>query len=137
MNGIQIAQTVDLGAVPLNWTIAGIGDFDGNGSMDFLWRDTSGNVQIWLMNGTQVLSTTVLGNVPTSWSVAETGDFNGDGKSDILWLENFGDVGVWFMSGVTVSSTTISATLVLPGVSNRSTPIDAIRAYLRAIQHIP
>ena len=29
---------------------------------DILWRDSSGNVGLWLMNGTQILSTSVLGN---------------------------------------------------------------------------
>jgi len=71
-------------------TIAGIGDFDGNGSEDILWRDTSGNVSIWLMNGTSILSTTVLGNVPLTWTVAETGDYNGDGMTDILWTRQYG-----------------------------------------------
>ena len=36
MNSSQVVQTVDLGAVPLNWQIAGVGDFDGNGSTDIL-----------------------------------------------------------------------------------------------------
>ena len=68
MNGTRIVQGVDLGPLPLTWSVAGIGDFDGNGSSDILLRDTSGNVQIWLLNGTQVLSTKMLGNVSTSWS---------------------------------------------------------------------
>jgi FG-GAP-like repeat len=97
---------VDFGSAPANWKIAGVGDFDGNGSTDILWRDTSGNVGIWLMNGTSIMSTSVLGNVPTNWNVAQTGDYNGDGKSDILWLDTSGNVGAWFMNGTTVSSTT-------------------------------
>ena len=54
MNGSHIAQSVDFGSVPLNWTVAGIGDFDGNGSIDLLWRDTAGDAAIWLMNGTSI-----------------------------------------------------------------------------------
>jgi hypothetical protein len=107
MNGTQIAHSVDLGVVPSNWSFAGIGDFDGLGSFDILWRDTSGNVSVWLMNGTTIRSTAALGNVPLNWNIAETGDFNGDGKSDILLTDNAGDVGVWFMDGSTVSSTKI------------------------------
>jgi hypothetical protein len=34
-----------------NWTIVAIGDFDGNGDWDILWKDTSGNVAIWQMSG--------------------------------------------------------------------------------------
>ena len=87
MNGTTIAKTVNFGVVLLSWTIAGIGDFDRNGSTDILWRDASGNVGIWLMKGTSILSTAVLGNVPLICTIAETGDYNGAGMSDILWLD--------------------------------------------------
>jgi hypothetical protein len=107
MVGSQVAQSVNFGVVPLSWTIAGIGDFDGNGSVDLLWRDTSGNVGVWLMNGTQVMQSSVLGNVPLTWSITQTGDYNGDGKSDILWIDNSGNVGAWFMNGGTVLSSTL------------------------------
>jgi len=40
-----------------------------------IWRDTAGNVSIWLMNGTRVLQATVLGTVPLTWTIAQTGDF--------------------------------------------------------------
>jgi hypothetical protein len=111
MNGTTIAQTVDWGVVPLSWTIAGIGDFDGQlvsnptGTFGIVWRDTSGNVGIWLLNGTSIYQTAVLGQVPLTTTLAETGDFNGDGKSDILWIDSLGNVSVWFMDGATISST--------------------------------
>jgi hypothetical protein len=45
---------------------------------NILWRDTSGDVAIWLMNGTEG-SAAGVANVPTIWSIVGTGDFNGDG----------------------------------------------------------
>jgi hypothetical protein len=107
MNGTQIVNTVDLGIVPLNWTVAGIGDFDGNGSTDLLWRDSAGNVGIWLMNGTTITSTKVLGNVPLNWTITQTGDYNGDGKSDVLWMDSSGNVAAWFMNGAAITSTPV------------------------------
>ena len=47
MNGTTLLKSVDFGPMPLTWTVAGIGDFDGNGSFDLLWRDTAGDVAIW------------------------------------------------------------------------------------------
>jgi hypothetical protein len=64
--------------VPNAWTIVGTGDFNGDGFRDILWRNTNGDVDIWLMNGFQILLTMDLGNVPTVWSIVGTGDFNGD-----------------------------------------------------------
>src|SRR6266480_964100 len=63
----------------LNWKIAGVGDFDGDGKADILWRNSStGENYIWLMNG---LSTASQGSVnfvdPASgWQVQGVGDFD-------------------------------------------------------------
>jgi hypothetical protein len=79
-------------------------DFNGDGFSDIAWRDTSGDVAIWLMNGTRVLNpnTAGVGNVPATWSIVGTGDFNGDGKADILWRDTSGNVAIWEMNGTTV-----------------------------------
>jgi FG-GAP repeat len=66
--------------VPTHWSIAGTGDFNGDGYSDILWRNTNGDVVIWLMNGTTVLNPggpSFVENVPTHWFIAGTGDFNG------------------------------------------------------------
>jgi hypothetical protein len=103
MNGTT-GKSFNLGVVSSNWSIAAVGDFDNNGSTDLLWRDTSGNVGVWLMNGTAIQSTGVIANAPSSWTIANTGDYNGDGKSDIMWMDNLGNVGVWLIDGATVST---------------------------------
>ena len=108
LKGTTIVQAVDLGTVPLTWTIAGIGDFDGNASSDILFTDAAGDVAIWLMeidtSQVKVLSATVIGNVGTTWSVAHTGDYSGIGKADILWVDTSGNVAGWFMNGTSVSA---------------------------------
>ena len=44
-------------------------DFDGNCKSDILWRNTNGDVAIWLMDGLQALSQVDIGNVPIAWTV--------------------------------------------------------------------
>lgn len=94
-----------LGGTPpgLDWTIAGTGDFDGNGKSDILWRDSDGQVAIWLDGDpTQaVYPSTVPG---TDWQIEGTGDFDGDGNSDILWRDSDNTVAIWLMSGATILS---------------------------------
>jgi FG-GAP repeat len=54
--------------MPLTWSMAETGDFDGDGKSDLLWRDISGNNAIWFMNGVTAASRAGLGKVPTNWT---------------------------------------------------------------------
>jgi hypothetical protein len=101
----SVLSTATVGNVPTTWSVVGTGDFNGDGKSDIVWRDTAGDVAIWLMNGAAVSSAAELGNVPTTWSIVQTGDYNGDGMSDLLWRDASGDTAMWFMNGTTVAST--------------------------------
>ena len=117
MNGSQIAssQTVSLGGSAVtpdaSWNIVGIGDFNGDGKSDILWRDTSGTLIDWTMNGSQIASiqeVTLQGSPATpdaSWQIAQIGDFNANGKSDILWRNSDGALAEWTMNGAQIAAT--------------------------------
>ena len=79
-------------------------DFNGDGKSDIAWRNSNGDVAIWLMNGTQTLSAPDIGNVPTSWSIVGQRDVNGDGYADLIWRNTNGDVAIWLMNGTQVLS---------------------------------
>jgi hypothetical protein len=72
MNGGTVSSSADLGAIPTSWSIAGTGDFNGNGTTDILWRNNStGDVQIWFMSGGRHSSSVDLGVIPISWAIAQ------------------------------------------------------------------
>jgi len=106
--GVQnghVTSSSGLGTVTSNFVVQGVGDFNGDGKIDILWRDTnSGTLSIWFTNGTQVASAAVVSTLPSNWSVAQVGDYDGDGKSDILLLDSAGDLAAWLMNGAAVSS---------------------------------
>ncbi len=89
----------------LNWKIAGVGDFNGNGKPDILWHHQQrGEVYVWFMDGPTFIRDQHIRTVgdDLNWKIAGVGDFNGDGKPDILWHhQERGEVYVWFMDGPT------------------------------------
>ncbi|MBV9404085.1 MAG: family 16 glycosylhydrolase [Acidobacteriaceae bacterium] len=117
MNGSQIASsqaitsqgnTVAPGA---SWSVAGTGDFSGDGASDILWRNTNGTLIDWAMDGSAINSSqdvTLNGAIAApdaSWSIAAIGDLNDDGHSNILWRNADGALTDWTMNGSQIGST--------------------------------
>jgi hypothetical protein len=66
MDGASLRTLTDL-----NWTIVGVGDFNGDGKHDILWRNTAtGENYAWYMNGvtqTDGVSLTTLADL--NWKI--------------------------------------------------------------------
>lgn len=89
LQGIRVLA--DSAYLPLQnegrWQLAGIGDFNGDGTDDVLMRNAA--TQKWYyhpLNGKQALKGRGLVGLSADplWSVAGIGDYNGDGTTDIL-----------------------------------------------------
>lgn len=86
---------------PNQWKVSGIGDFDGDGTIDLLLRDvTIGNtafVSIRNQQRTPIVSHAFTG-IFTDWVVEGVGDFDGDRKADLLWRNtDTGKLVMWRM----------------------------------------
>ena len=73
MNGVTVtsnlATSMNAGAYTstTGWQVQGIGDFDGGGKNDLLWRDAeSGQLAVWTMNGTTVVTSANTSLNPTT-----------------------------------------------------------------------
>jgi hypothetical protein len=90
------------------WRVAGVGDFDGDGNADVLWRNSgTGENYVYLMDGTTIAGEGYLRTVADpDWQVAGVGDFDGDGNADILWRNNAtGENYLYPMSGLAILGT--------------------------------
>lgn len=92
-------RNVDLGETNYRWRIRGIGDFDGDGVDDILWREhNKRGMTFWSMGGSYINSID-LGQTDTAWNVVGVGDFNGDGVDDILWRNRAGSSMTYWSMG--------------------------------------
>jgi hypothetical protein len=81
-----------------SWQIIGVGDFNGDGKDDLLWRANDGTVTNWLGSpgGGFTMNWDNFHIVDSAdWQVAGIGDFNGDHRADILWRKNDGTITDW------------------------------------------
>ncbi|MEJ0076716.1 MAG: VCBS repeat-containing protein [Alphaproteobacteria bacterium] len=108
-NGFVNNGTAAVGAPGPDWHIERLGDYDGDGKNDMLWRTDSGSLAIWEMDGTRIKfngfvnnGTTAVGAPGPDWHIADTADFDGDGKNDILWRTDSGSLAIWGMDGTRI-----------------------------------
>jgi hypothetical protein len=56
MDGFNVIHSSLIANIWTGWAITGVGDFNGDGNADILWRDLSGHEVVWSMNGSTVAS---------------------------------------------------------------------------------
>lgn len=83
-------------APPAEWTIAVVGDIDGESRADLLVRNSNG--QVAAMLGASPSLVRPLAALDNSWQLAASADVNGDGRSDLVWRNaSQGIVVIWYM----------------------------------------
>jgi hypothetical protein len=96
-----------LNTVNTNWTIAGAGDLNGDGTDDIIWRNQSdGRNWAYLMNNGQIQTSQLINKVGNSnWQIADISDLDGDGKDDLFWRQvQSGQSYIFLMNGLSIGS---------------------------------
>ncbi len=94
---LQAVSGLAANSLDASWRVAGVGDFNGDGREDVLWRHSSGEIGEWLGQVGQFTNNggAAANPVDNSWKVVMVADYNGDGRDDILWRHSSGEIGQW------------------------------------------
>ena len=113
IEGGELIERRPLGTpIGADWTVAGSGDFDGDGRADFVLRDKLHSLlEVWYVNGSELLEIVEIADAPSRhWRLAGTQDFTADGVADLLWQERpTGDVVLWSLASGEVEATSFGA----------------------------
>lgn len=103
MDGVIRLASGRLGTAP-GLSPIGLGDVDGDGRSDLLWRSGGGVVSGWLLDGLTLRSEgTVAGvarPVQSAWRPIGLRDLDGDARADLVWQHALGTVAAWKMDGL-------------------------------------
>jgi len=115
-DGSAAPPAIGFGPADLAYSLAGTGDFDGDGNDDVLWRRATGEVLAWYIDpaSSAPRGTRYYGLIDAAWKILATGDFDNDGYADILWRRDSGEVLIWLLDN---SASGIRAT-ASPGVAD-------------------
>jgi hypothetical protein len=99
--------------VDLAWNIVAVGDLNGDGEADLLWRNKTTGVNVWwVMQGLEYKELriiTPLDPVNKDWEIKGVGDVDQDGQLDIFWSNRTTKQMVWWvMDGLQNSSRSFS-----------------------------
>jgi hypothetical protein len=76
------------------WDVQAVGDLDGDGFGDLVWRfrgmspniDDQGVSYIWFTNGTALSQVRKRGGAPLTWTLLGAADLNADGAADMVYV---------------------------------------------------
>jgi trimeric autotransporter adhesin len=100
---LNINEVKHRGGAPLDWSLIGAADIDGDGKGDLIWLSPSNEIRSLTSKAGRTWVNERIGQLPAGYSIVKLGDVNGDGKGDIIFKDAAGRVKVWLMDGSRVA----------------------------------
>lgn len=100
--GYQYGYGISGVVAGVDWFVAGVADFNGDGRADILFRNkAAGTLAVWVLNSSTLQAGYGVGTAMSSdWVVQDVGDMDGDRTADILWRsKSTGAVTAWLLRG--------------------------------------
>jgi hypothetical protein len=90
------------------WQIVGRGDFNNDGHLDNVIRNSvDGSIGVWLMeNDVELIDGHLFlpSAADTEWEIVGVGDMDNNGWPDLVWQRSDGGLAIWHMQGLTMLS---------------------------------
>ena len=84
-NPTNVLQVRKRGGAPLNWTLLGARDINGDGAADMVYISPEGNIRVLMATPARTCANLFAGTVPVGMTALKFGNFSGDGRGDILY----------------------------------------------------
>lgn len=86
-DGAGVSQVRKRGGAPLDWTLLGARDLNGDGAADMVYVSPDGVIRVLMATASRTCANYGAGNVPTGFTAMALADFTGNKRGDIL-LQN-------------------------------------------------
>ena len=83
-NGSAVTQVRKRGGAPLNWTLLGAADLNGDGAADMVYINPSNQARALMATENRTCANVLIGSIPTNQTALKLADFTGNGRGDIL-----------------------------------------------------
>ena len=83
-DGTSVTQVRKRGGAPLDWTLLGAADLNGDGAADMIYIDPTNRVRALLATPARTCANLAAGTIPTGFRALKVADFTGGGRGDLL-----------------------------------------------------
>jgi hypothetical protein len=120
-----------LGTVGTDWTVAGLGGFNGSDTSDMLLRNTAGAFEVYDISNNRITNAAALGAVGTAWTTIGFGNFSSLGETDMLMRTlPTGQIQVYDIKNNQITGSAslgaIGAVWLTAGISNHGSQSDLV-----------